>query len=80
MPGGEGGSFSYQWVKFDGLSGPVVLNPLEQSVEKGQTTSKVHLQWTFSGKGSAHKDATATLRILSPSVYEATGKVSYTCK
>ncbi|MBB5871418.1 hypothetical protein F4553_004797 [Allocatelliglobosispora scoriae] len=75
-----GGSFKYQWVKFDGKAAPQVLDPLEQSVEEGQAEVKVHLQWTFSGKGTAQPTATATLRIISPTVHEATGKVSYTCK
>jgi hypothetical protein len=71
---GTAGIISYEWVRSDGKSSGV----LEQSVRKGETSTKVHLYWQFQGRGTLN--AKATLRIISPTQTQASKDFTYSCK
>lgn len=70
---GRPGSITYQWVRNDGQPTDV----LTQTVAAGATTTQVHLQWSFSGRGRFN--AVATLRVLDPAPSEARGAFAYSC-
>ena len=71
---GKAGTISYQWVRSDGQRTGV----LKQSVSGGQTSTKVHLYWRFSGQGTMA--ATATLDVLAPTKADGKTTFTYTCK
>ncbi|WP_051366245.1 protein kinase family protein [Hamadaea tsunoensis] len=71
---GKAGTFTYEWTDSDGHQS----GRLNQSVRDGQGSVQVHYYWGFAGKGK--HDGTATINIISPGKYTATGKVAYSCK
>ncbi|GAB7110376.1 hypothetical protein JCM4814A_86910 [Streptomyces phaeofaciens JCM 4814] len=70
---GRAGEFSYRWVRNDGTTSDV----LHATVARGSHEVRVHLLWTFQGRG--HHAAEAELQVLSPSRHTATGRFSYDC-
>jgi hypothetical protein len=70
---GKAGSIKYQWVRSDGAA----TKELNVNVPAGQTSTVVHLYWTFSGAGS--QSASATLKVLGPNHATASGQFSYAC-
>jgi hypothetical protein len=71
---GKAGTITYQWVRSDGQSSGV----LSQSMASGQKSTRVHLYWRFSGKGTMA--ATATLDVLSPTKIDGATTFTYACK
>ena len=74
MTNGKAGTISYEWVRSDGQSSGV----LKQSVAAGETSTKVHLYWRFSGQGSM--TAQATLHVLAPARIEGAAQFPYSCQ
>ena len=70
---GRPGTFSYRWIRSDGTSSDV----LEEVVARGQRQARLHLMWTFQGKG--HRTARAELRILSATPRTVTTHFTYDC-
>jgi hypothetical protein len=70
---GRAGTFSYRWVRSDGGRSEV----LDQSVAAGVSSVRVHLYWTFRGRGTYR--ATATLQVVRPTATEAAGVYTYAC-
>ncbi|GIH08750.1 hypothetical protein Rhe02_68170 [Rhizocola hellebori] len=71
---GNGGSFTYRWLRSDGASTAI----LSESVPFGTSVTQVHLFWQFSGKGTLK--AKATLQILTPQPVETSTEFTYTCR
>lgn len=71
---GGAGTASYQWTRSDGTTSPVQT----VTVASGQSSAQVHLNWSFRGRGTIH--ATATLRVLSPSVRASSTSFVYSCR
>jgi hypothetical protein len=70
---GRPGTLSYRWTRSDGTASGV----LREVVVRGQRQARLHLLWTFQGKG--HYTARAELRILSPTHRTATTHLTYEC-
>ncbi|MGW7466097.1 hypothetical protein ACWGJT_15680 [Streptomyces xantholiticus] len=70
---GRPGTLSYRWVRSDGTSSGV----LRQEVARGRNEVRLHLLWTFHGRGEYR--AGAELRILSPSGHTAGTSFLYRC-
>ncbi|QYX82628.1 hypothetical protein [Streptomyces akebiae] len=70
---GRPGTFSYRWVRSDGTKSQV----LKEVMVQGQRQARVHLRWTFQGKG--HRTAQAELRILSAGPHTAGTRFTYDC-
>ncbi|WP_086801552.1 hypothetical protein [Streptomyces caniscabiei] len=70
---GRPGTFSYRWIRSDGTRSGV----LEEVVVRGQRQARVHLRWTFQGKG--HRTARAELRILTADRHTAGTRFTYDC-
>jgi uncharacterized protein (DUF2235 family) len=70
---GRPGTLSYRWTRSDGTASGV----LREVVVRGQRQARLHLLWTFQGKG--HYTARAELRILSPAHHTATTHLTYEC-
>ncbi|MFD8305032.1 hypothetical protein ACFV29_22220 [Streptomyces sp. NPDC059690] len=70
---GRAGTISYRWVRSDGTASGV----LREVTVRGQKTARLHLRWTYRGKG--HRGAQAELRILSPAHRESTARFTYDC-
>jgi hypothetical protein len=70
---GRPGTLSYRWIRSDGTASGV----LREVLVRDQRQARLHLRWTFQGKG--HQAARAELRILSPSHRAATVAVTYDC-
>lgn len=70
---GRPGTLSYRWTRSDGTASGV----LREVVVRGQRQARLHLQWTFQGKG--HYPARAELRILSPGHRTVTTHLTYEC-
>ncbi|MGP4052044.1 hypothetical protein [Streptomyces sp. 2A115] len=70
---GRPGTLSYRWTRSDGTASGV----LREVVVQGQTQARLHLQWTFQGKG--HYTAEAELRIQSPAHRTVTTHFTYDC-
>lgn len=73
---GSAGTIDYEWVRSDGATS----SDLAQAVSRGQHQASVVLEWNFEGYGSL--DATATLRILSPTspgTSSAAASFTYAC-
>jgi len=70
---GGAGEITYQWARSDGSTS----DPLRQPVARGTRRVTVTLDWNFEGRGTL--DATATLRVLSPSDANASASFTYTC-
>ncbi|KQX73161.1 hypothetical protein [Streptomyces sp. Root1310] len=71
---GRPGTLSYRWTRSDGTASGV----LREVVVRGQRQARLHLLWTFQGKG--HYPARAELHILSPlDRTTATSHLTYDC-
>ncbi|GCB52100.1 hypothetical protein [Streptomyces sp. NL15-2K] len=70
---GRPGTLSYRWTRSDGTASGV----LREVVVQGQGQARLHLLWTFQGKG--HYTARAELRILSPTERTVTTHLTYEC-
>ncbi|MEV3970370.1 hypothetical protein AB0K68_19820 [Streptomyces sp. NPDC050698] len=70
---GRPGTLSYRWVRSDGSASGV----LEEVLVRGQKRARLHLRWTFEGRG--HHAARAELRLLSPAERTATARFTYDC-
>ncbi|MDX3639981.1 hypothetical protein [Streptomyces sp. MB09-02B] len=70
---GRPGTFSYRWIRSDGTRSAV----LEEVMVRGQRQARVHLRWTFQGKG--HRKARAELRILTADPHTAATRFTYDC-
>lgn len=70
---GRPGTFSYRWIRSDGTASGV----LSEVLVRGQRQARLHLLWTFQGKG--RRPAQAELRILSPAPRTATTHFTYDC-
>lgn len=70
---GRPGTLSYRWIRSDGTSSGV----LHELMVRGQTHARLHLRWTYQGRG--HRTAQAELRILAPAARAATTHFTYDC-
>ncbi|MEG8280404.1 hypothetical protein Q5694_29685 [Streptomyces sp. AHA2] len=70
---GRPGTLSYRWVRSDGTSSGV----LKEELVRGRKQARLHLRWTFQGKGE--RAARAELRVLSPASRTAAAGFRYTC-
>jgi hypothetical protein len=70
---GRPGKLSYRWIRSDGTTSDV----LRETVTRGQKRARLHLLWTFQGKG--HYQAQAELRILSPTHRTVATHLTYDC-
>ncbi|TLS46847.1 hypothetical protein FE633_06980 [Streptomyces montanus] len=70
---GRPGTFSYRWIRSDGTASGV----LREVVVRDQGQARLHLRWTFQGKG--HYTARAELRLLSPTHRTVTTELTYDC-
>ena len=70
---GRPGTLAYRWYRSDGTSS----HTLRESLPRGERHDRLHLRWTFQGKG--RYDARAELRILSPARRSATTRLTYAC-
>ncbi|MFF8968989.1 hypothetical protein [Streptomyces sp. NPDC014995] len=71
---GRPGTLSYRWIRSDGTASGVLREKLVQ----GQRQARLHLLWTFQGKG--HHTARAELRILSPTPHTTATHLTYDCR
>ena len=70
---GRPGTLSYRWIRSDGTASGV----LREEMTRDQRQARLHLLWTFQGKG--HHTARAELRILSPAHPAAVAHFTYDC-
>ncbi|WP_328837931.1 hypothetical protein [Streptomyces europaeiscabiei] len=70
---GRPGTLSYRWIRSDGTAS----GTLREVVVKGQRQARLHLLWTFQGKG--RYAARVELRILSPTNRTVTTDLTYQC-
>ncbi|MFB8244418.1 hypothetical protein ACFC5X_05100 [Streptomyces sp. NPDC055952] len=70
---GRPGTLTYRWVRSDGTSSGV----LEEELVRGRKQARLHLRWTFQGKGE--REARAELRIISPVSRTAAAGFTYSC-
>ncbi|MFE9772114.1 hypothetical protein ACFYOV_10645 [Streptomyces sp. NPDC005931] len=70
---GRPGTLSYRWVRSDGTRSGV----LEEKLARGRTQARLHLLWSFEGRG--RYEARAELRILAPTDRTATVRLTYDC-
>ncbi|MDX3636393.1 hypothetical protein PV728_40475 [Streptomyces europaeiscabiei] len=70
---GRPGTLSYRWIRSDGTAS----GTLREVVVKGQRQARLHLLWTFQGKG--RYAARVELRILSPTNRTVTTDLTYRC-
>jgi hypothetical protein len=70
---GKAGTITYQWLRSDGQQS----GSLNESMASGQTSTTVHLYWTFTGEGAA--TARATLRVLDPRQVDGSTDFVYSC-
>jgi hypothetical protein len=70
---GRPGTVTYRWVRSDGTSSEL----LREKMTRGQKEARLHLLWTFHGRGEFR--AGAELRIVSPSPRTATATFTYRC-
>ncbi|MDW8805305.1 hypothetical protein P1P68_11060 [Streptomyces scabiei] len=70
---GRPGTLTYRWIRSDGTSSGV----LREVLVRDQRQARLHLRWTFQGKG--RQEARAQLRILSPSRRTVSVPVTYAC-
>jgi uncharacterized protein (DUF2235 family) len=70
---GRAGTLTYRWIRSDGTKSGV----LREVMVQGQKHARLHLRWTYQGKG--HRTAQAQLRILTPSQRSATTHFTYNC-
>ncbi|TQK50428.1 hypothetical protein FBY35_0758 [Streptomyces sp. SLBN-118] len=70
---GRPGTVTYRWERSDGTTSGL----LREKLTRGQKQARLHLLWTFQGKGEYR--AAAVLRIVSPTGDTATTRFSYHC-
>ncbi len=70
---GRPGTLSYRWSRSDGTAS----GALREVMVRGQRHARLHLLWTFQGKG--HYTARAELRLLSPTPRTVTAHFTYDC-
>lgn len=70
---GRPGTLTYRWIRSDGTSSGV----LREDVPRGRKQARLHLLWTFHGRGEYA--ARAELRIISPSPRTASTSFTYRC-
>ncbi|MFJ9871040.1 hypothetical protein [Streptomyces sp. NPDC101165] len=70
---GRPGTLSYRWRRSDGTASAV----LRETVAQGQRQARLHLLWSFQGKG--HYRARAELRILTPAHRTVATHLTYDC-
>ncbi|MEU0373704.1 hypothetical protein ABZ070_26270 [Streptomyces sp. NPDC006283] len=70
---GRPGTLTYYWVRSDGTSS----GPLRERVARGQKQARLHLLWTFHGRGEYR--AGAELWVTSPSRHTASAHFMYRC-
>lgn len=70
---GRSGTLVYRWVRSDGTAS----GRLREKLARGQKQARLHLLWTFNGKGEYR--ASAELQLLSPSPHRAVGRFDYRC-
>ena len=66
---GRPGTVTYRWVRSDGTTSGL----LREKLTRGQKQARLHLLWTFHGRGEYR--AAAELRIVSPSAHTAADAV-----
>ncbi|WP_031079614.1 hypothetical protein [Streptomyces sp. NRRL S-118] len=71
---GRPGTVTYRWERSDGTASGL----LREKLRKGQERARLHLLWTFHGRGEYR--ATARLVVVSPGEHTATsGAFTYRC-
>lgn len=70
---GRPGTLTYRWIRSDGTESGV----LREKMARGQREARLRLLWTFEGTG--RYEATAELRIQSPSTRTTTARFTYDC-
>ncbi|WP_426362179.1 hypothetical protein [Streptomyces sp. E-08] len=70
---GRPGTLTYHWERSDGTRSA----PLRETVPRGRKEARLHLLWTFEGRGTHH--ATARLVITSPAPRTAEDTFTYRC-
>jgi hypothetical protein len=70
---GNAGVIKYRWLRSGSEPGGV----LTEKVARDQTTARLHLQWTFTGVGTARE--TATVDVIEPTPLQAQTAVEYNC-
>jgi hypothetical protein len=70
---GRPGTVTYRWVRSDGTSSGL----LRETVTRGQKQARLHLLWTFRGRGEYL--AGAELRVTSPSRHTVATQFRYRC-
>ncbi|MFD3457724.1 hypothetical protein ACFWVC_36785 [Streptomyces sp. NPDC058691] len=71
---GRAGTITYRWLRNDGTSS----DTLYEKVPRGRDTTRLHLLWTFHGRGTY--DARAELRLSAPGSRSATAAFTYECR
>jgi hypothetical protein len=71
---GRPGTLSYRWIRSDGTASGV----LREVLVRDQRQARLHLLWTFQGKG--RQEARAELRVLSPTRRTVSVPVTYDCR
>ena len=70
---GRPGTVTYRWIRSDGTTSGL----LREKLTRGQKQARLHLLWTFHGRGEYR--AAAELRIVSPSAHTAAAQFTYRC-
>lgn len=70
---GRAGTVTYRWERSDGTTSGV----LTEKLTRGQKQARLHLLWTFKGRGEYR--ASAELRILTPTRHTADTALTYRC-
>ncbi|CAL9341421.1 hypothetical protein [Streptomyces sp. enrichment culture] len=70
---GRPGTLTYRWLRGDGSASGV----LTERVRRGQREARLHLLWTFSGRGTYV--ARADVQVLTPSRHGAGTTFTYAC-
>ncbi|MER6628548.1 hypothetical protein ABT301_09935 [Streptomyces sp. NPDC000987] len=71
---GRAGSLSYRWTRSDGTASGV----LREQVARGQRQARLHLLWSFQGKG--RYTARAELHLLTPTKRTVATSLTYDCR
>lgn len=71
---GRAGTIAYRWQRSDGTSS----GTLYETVTRGQRQARLHLGWTFTGRGAYA--ARAEVRIDSPGRHSAAAEFVYDCR
>ncbi|WP_147992525.1 hypothetical protein [Streptomyces sp. t39] len=71
---GRAGTIAYRWERSDGTSS----GPLHETVTRGQREARLHLRWTFTGRGEY--PARAEVHIDAPGQRSAAAEFVYVCR